>query len=199
MAELIPPEYRMRMAQRAHVVKWVFAGVAALAAAGGAIAYGAAWERGKAAEHAGLAAQFREKSVLITRSQELRGKRQELANRMSKIQELRDDKVLLSLLRNIAGSFSADDCLETVKIEAHGAKPDSAPNGAPAASDDAYAVHLSGITTNSTTLAALMTRLTQQNNPAINVVLENSHRDKMLDGQVMRFQILCEKPQPKGT
>ena len=118
---------------------------------------------------------------------------------MAKIQELRDDTVLLSLLRGIAGSFSDDDCLETVKIDAHGAKPDSAPAPAPNASDDRYAVHLSGITANSSTLAALMTRLTQQNNPAVNVVLENSHRDNVLDGQAMRFQIVCEKPTSKGT
>jgi hypothetical protein len=198
MAELIPPEYRLRMAQRRHIAQWAAGGVAALLLASGAVAYGVVWQRGKAAEHATLAAQFREKSVLITRSQELRSKRQDLANRMEKIQQLRDDKVLLSLLRNIAGSFSGEDCLETVKIEAHGAKPDASAGGASAA-DDAYAVHLSGITTNSSTLAALMTRLTQQNSPAINVVLENSRRDKVLDGQVMRFQIVCEKPTPKGT
>lgn len=196
MAELIPPEYRLRLAQRQHLAQWAVAGVVTLLLAGGAVAYGAVWQRGKAAEHADLATQFREKSVLITRSQDLRAKRQDLANRMQKIQQLRDDKVLLSLLRNIAGSFSSDDCLETVKIEAHGAKPDGA---AAAVADDAYAVHLSGITTNSTTLAALMTRLTQQNTPAINVVLENSRRDKVLDGQVMRFQIICEKPVAKGT
>lgn len=196
MAELIPPEYRLRLAQRQHLAQWAVTGVVTLLLAGGAVAYGAVWQRGKAAEHADLATQFREKSVLITRSQDLRAKRQDLANRMQKIQQLRDDKVLLSLLRNIAGSFSSDDCLETVKIEAHGAKPDGA---AAAAADDAYAVHLSGITTNSTTLAALMTRLTQQNTPAINVVLENSRRDKVLDGQVMRFQIICEKPVAKGT
>lgn len=198
MAELIPPEYRLKAAQRQQIARWAGAGVVALLLSGGAVAYGVAWQRGKAAEHADLAAQFREKSVLITRSQELRGKRQDLANRMAKIQELRDDKVLLALLRNVAGSFSTEDCLETVRIEAHGAKPDTAPSGA-VSSDDAYAVHLNGITTNSSSLAALMTRLTQQNSPAINVVLENSHRDKVLDGQVMRFQILCERPAPKGT
>jgi hypothetical protein len=190
-------EYRLRNAQRQHLAKWVTACVATLAFCGAALAYGVVWEKSKEREASLLAVQFREKSTLITRSQELRSKRQDLANRMEKIQELRDDKVLLALLRNVADSFSADDCLETVKIEAHGAHTDGTP--AAADSDDRYAVHLSGITTNSTTLAALMTRLTRQDNPAINVVLENSHRDKLLDGQVMRFQILCEKPSSQGT
>jgi hypothetical protein len=198
MAELIPTEYRLRHALQQQMAKWVIGGVLTVAVAGSGLAYAAMWKGSRQREAAKLAAEFHEKSTLITRSQELRTKRQDLANRMQKIQELRDDKVLLELLRGIADSFSTDDCLETVKIDAHGAKPDSSPGGA-AASDDRYAVHLSGITTNSTTLAALMTRLTKQNNPPVNVVLENSHRDKLLDGQVMRFQIVCEKPAPKGT
>lgn len=197
MAELIPPEYRLRNAQRQHLSRWVVIAAVTLVVCGGAIVSSVAWEKARERETALLAAEFRDKSTLITRSQELRSKRQDLANRMEKIQELRDDKVLLALLRSIADSFSADDCLETVKIDAHGARPDGTPPAGDA--DDRYAVHLSGITTNSTTLAALMTRLTRQDSPAINVVLENSHRDKLLDGQVMRFQILCEKPSGQGT
>ncbi|HVX83550.1 MAG TPA: hypothetical protein VH253_01910 [Phycisphaerae bacterium] len=198
MAELIPMEYRLRNAQRQHLAKWVTACVATLALCGAALGYGVMWEKSKERDAALLSAEFRDKSTLITRSQELRSKRQDLANRMEKIQELRDDKVLLALLRSVADSFSADDCLETVKVEAHGAHADGTPAAA-GDSDDRYAVHLSGITTNSTTLAALMTRLTKQDNPPINVVLENSHRDKLLDGQVMRFQIMCEKPGSQGT
>ena len=32
----------------------------------------------------------------------------------------------------------------------------------------------------------------------MNVVLENSHREAYLDGQVMRFQITCQRPLSKG-
>lgn len=195
MAELIPPEYRLRTAQKQHLEKWVMAGVVVLGLAAAGFGYTLAWEHKQQAAHKELAAQYLDKSALITRSQELRAKRQELANRMEKIQELRDDKVLLSLLGSIADSFSDQDCLETVKIDAHGVKAD----GGPATADDSYAVHLSGITASSASLADLMTRLTKKHTPAINVVLENSHRDKLLDGQVMRFQILCEKPGTSGT
>lgn len=44
-----------------------------------------------------------------------------------------------------------------------------------------------------------MTRLGQHTNPPINVVLEASHREPLLDGQVMRFQIVCEKTDSNGT
>ncbi len=44
-----------------------------------------------------------------------------------------------------------------------------------------------------------MTRLGQRTNPPINVVLESSRREALLDGQVMRFQIICEKADPRGT
>ena len=44
-----------------------------------------------------------------------------------------------------------------------------------------------------------MTRLGKNSTPAMNVVLETSRREAYLDGQVMRFQIVCEKPENKGT
>jgi hypothetical protein len=133
---------------------------------------------------------------MITQSDQLRARRQDLADKMQRIQELMDDKMLLSLLRNISGGFSGNDCLEYVSVNAHAIK-----NPAENKDGDAnlYTVRIHGITKDSASLAELMTRLGQQSSPAMNVVLESSHRRSVVDGQVMSFEILCEKPSNKGT
>ena len=195
MAELIPIEYRLRVATRKRLTAWILGCFVATLASGVALAYAFAWERQRTLTYESLREEHRAKSVLIAQSQELRNKRQNLASRMQKIQQLMDDRVLLALLRNISDGFSKNDCLEYVHIDARGATRTAA--GDPAG--DVYTVRVSGITANSATLAELMTRLTKQSNPPMNVVLEASRRDTFLDGQVMRFQIVCEKPDNKGT
>jgi Tfp pilus assembly protein PilN len=197
MAELIPIEYRLRAAQRELASQWLRRGVLVAIAAAACLIYTFGWFRQRSTEHDKLAAEFKEKSTLITRSDELRSRRQNLANRMQKIQELMDDKVLLSLLKNISEGFSGKDCLEFVSIDARA--QDAAPAPDKPAPDPHYVVRITGITQSSGTLAELMTRLGQRGNPPINVVLESSHREPLLDGQVMRFQIVCDKPDPKGT
>jgi len=197
MAELIPIEYRLRVAQRQQLAKW--AAVAALAAIVAAVGLSAVygWERKCAYEHDYLNAQYRDKSALITRSEDLRSSRQDLANRMQKIQKLMDDKTLLSLLRNISQGFSQKDCLEYVNIDAR-----ADDNGNPTRTEPGegrYIVRITGITENSTSLADLMTRLGKNANPPVNVVLQSSRREQVLDGQVMRFEIVCQQPDSKGT
>jgi hypothetical protein len=117
---------------------------------------------------------------------------------MQKMQELKDDKVLLSLLRNISEGFGNSDCLEYVSVEAHGARP----NGNEKSVDDkAYAVRINGITANDTSHADLLNRLTEigaKADPPIAITPESLKREKLLDGQVMRFQILCERPKTKS-
>ena len=194
MAELIPVEYRLRAAQKQLASQWMRRGILVAIAAAAGLTYTFGWFRERTVEHDKLAVDFKAKSALITRSDELRSRRQDLANRMQKIQELMDDKVLLTLLKNISDGFSGKDCLEFVSIDARA--QDAASADRPA-SDPHYVVRITGITQSSGTLAELMTRLGQQTNPPINVVLESSHREPLLDGQVMRFQIVCDKPDPK--
>jgi len=192
MAELIPLDYRLRVAQRQHIGRWLVACFGVLVIAGGSLAYAFARERAQSAQYESLLREYQQKSVLITRSQELRAKRQSLADRMNKIQTLMDDKTLLALLRNISSGFSESDSLEYIQVDARGTTKHGASDGS------TYVVRLTGITANSTTLADLMTRLSKQQTPAVSVQLEMSRRETFLDGQVMRFQIVCEKPENKS-
>ncbi len=192
MAELIPFSYRLRVMRRQQIRQW--ATVAAITAVIALASVGALciWERKCAAVNEALSAQYRDKSTLITRSQELRARRRDLANRMEKIQKLMDDRTLLSLLSNISNGFSAKDCLDYISIDARAQK-----NGGPAESasaDGRYVVHITGMTENSRTLADLMTRLGKTTDPPVNVVLQSSKRESLMDGQVMHFEITCEQP-----
>ena len=114
---------------------------------------------------------------------------------MQKIQKLMDDKTLLSLLHNISDGFSKKDCLQYINIDARADDKGNHNNAEPG--DGHYIVHVTGITESSTTLAELMTRLGRHTDPPVNVVLQSSKREPLLDGQVVRFEILCE--QPKGS
>ncbi len=192
MAELIPFNYRLRMMRRQQIRQW--ATVAAIAAVVSLASVGVSyfWERKCAAENEALAAQYREKSTLITRSQELRTRRRDLATRMEKIQKLMDDTTLLSLLSNISNGFSAKDCLDYISIDARAQK--NAVASGSESSDGHYIVHITGITENSRTLADLMTRLGKNTEPPVNVVLQASKREALMDGQVMHFEITCEQP-----
>jgi hypothetical protein len=161
------------------------------------------WERRQTAACNELAAAVQQNSMSIKKAEQLVATRQELANRMQKVEGLMEDKLLLSLLHNISEGFSSTDCLESINIDARvlvsHKKENQAAKDAPPP-EETYMVRISGITSNNATLADLVTRLSHQAAPAMNVVLESSKREQRLEGQVMRFQILCEKPRAdKGT
>ncbi len=60
--------------------------------------------------------------------------------------------------------------------------------------EDQYSVRLSGMTNNTSTLAQLMARLgAPDSKMPVSVMLERSMRENVLDGQVVRFQVTCEK------
>jgi len=168
--------------------------------AGGSLGYAYSWKQGKAAAYEALSRDFQEKSVLIQQSKELRARRLDLAARMQKMQELMDDRILLSLLRNISEGFSSSDCLEYVSIEAHATA--TSKDAKEANGEEKYSVRINGVTANDTSHADLLNRLTEigaKSNPPIVITPESLKREKCLDGQVMRFQILCEKPKPKNS
>jgi hypothetical protein len=193
MAELIPFEYRIRTMRWRQIKLWsIAAGLAAVISLGGVGAV-YMWQQRCATAYQGLVSQFKEKSALITRSQDLRSRRQDLANRMEKIQKLMDDRTLLSLLSDISNGFSPKDCLNYISIDSRAQK-----NGSNDA-DGRYVVHIVGITENSRTLADLMTRLGKNTQPPVNVVLQSSKREPYMDGQVMHFELTCEQPESKGS
>jgi hypothetical protein len=209
MAELIPLHYRLRVAQRRHLQRWTIGAGVAAAVSLASVTHAYLWQRQQTAVDNDLAAQVRDKSSAVVQSQRIVASRQELADKMQKIEQLMDDKTLLSLLKNISEGFSGTDCLEYIHIDARGKslpqaprtdKDAPAPAPAPAPAEDRYVVRISGITANSATLKDLVDRLSQRASPAMSVSLESSRRENMFDGQVMRFEIVCEKPQTdKGT
>jgi hypothetical protein len=208
MAELIPLHYRLRVAQKRHLQRWFIAGGLAVAVSLASVSHAFVWQHRQSTSERDLIAQVAEKSAALVDSQKIVLTRQDLAGKMQRVEQLMEDKMLLSLLKNVSEGFAATDCLENISIDARGkslpvAAAAPGPDGKPVAAEPAeerYAVRLTGITANNATLSDLVTRLSRQTSPAMNVVLESSKRENMFDGQVMRFEILCEKPRAtKGT
>jgi hypothetical protein len=198
MAELIPLEYRIQVARRRHISRWTMALIVTVLMVGGVLAYTVAWQQRQARELARLSDEFRAKSAVIAQAKELQSKRLDLAARMQKMQQLMDDKTLLSLLRNVSEAFSSSDMLSYISIDAHGGPRQSVPK---TQEDYKYSVRLTGVTASDTSHADLISRLTEigkKSSPPIEVNPESLRRENLYDGQVMRFQITCGKPEAKG-
>jgi hypothetical protein len=191
MAELIPLEYRVRMARRRHVRHWAGIVAAVAVLSGASLTYAYLWQRQHAQAFADASAQYRAKAALLEQAKDLRGRRQDLAAKMQKMQELREDAVVLSLLRNVSGAFTAADALESITIDA---RPGQGRTGA---GGQKYTVQLTGITATDGTHADLLSRLTAIGaaaDPPLAVTPESLRREPLFDGQVMRFVISGEKP-----
>jgi hypothetical protein len=202
MAELIPTHYRVRLVVRQRVRRWISAGFVIVAICGAAVTAAAVWAHASAAEVARLQAQYRSQATLIEMSKSVQDRAAQLADRMKRIEGLRDDKTLLALLRNVSAGFSELDCLEYLHVDARGPAPKT--SDAAAAADAAtdsdssrFIVRMSGITSTTGTLADLMTRMGKTSDPRMQVQLESSKREAYLNGQVIRFQLSCEKPKDK--
>jgi len=199
MAELIPMEYRIQVARHRHIRRWIVATCLAgiVAAAGLANAY--AWQQRQAQEFAVLEKEYKNKSGLIKQATDLQAKRLDLAARMQKMQSLRDDKTLLSLLKSVAGEFTDKDSLQYINITAHG-NAKGAPAKAPDGND--YAVRLVGITTDYTTHANLLDRLTDaghKSEPPLSLPPDSTRIEKVQEGEVVHFEIVGEAPKSKGN
>jgi hypothetical protein len=206
MAELIPVQYRLRTAQKQHLEKWMLIAIVAVGVALAGVTYTYMLARHEKSAMLARQTEYRQKASAIDQSRQVLARRQELANRMQKVEQLMDDKTLLSLLKNISEGFASSDCLEYINIEAKAKDGEKTNDNGKDKNKDKdvalangnYVVHITGITSNSATLADLVNRLSHQTTPAMNVVLESSHRETLMDGQVMRFEILCEKQAQKG-
>src|SRR6476660_3448080 len=120
MAELIPIHYRLRAAQKHHLHRWYIAGGITAAVALASVTHAFMWQLQQTAAEKELVAQVQQHSSALVKSQQIVASRQELANRMQKVESLMDDKMLLSLLKNISEGFASSDCLEYISIDARG-------------------------------------------------------------------------------
>jgi hypothetical protein len=151
------------------------------------------WKHGKAAEYARLEQQYRDSAVFIKQYNDLHARRDDLAARMKKMEDLRNDKVLLSLLHSVSSGFSDSDTLSYVHIDAHPVdkKPEEA----------RYSVRIRGITASDTTHSRLLERLTdigKKSRPPMVVPLGEKHLMQMFDGEVTSFDLTCDQPLAKG-
>jgi len=196
MAELIPLEYRIQAARQELVHRWITVGVVAAMIAGAGLATTFAWRARKTSALAALQKQYQSKSVLIAQAKELEARRVNLAERSHKLSALQNDNVLLSLLGIVSRSFSDNDCLQFVEVEAHDLQPGAKPT------EKEYSVRIRGITASDTTHSRLLENLTETGKkatPRIDVPLGEKQLKTMLDGEVTVFDITCKEPQTKGT
>jgi hypothetical protein len=197
VAELIPLEYRIRAARRVLIRRWIMVGTMTAVAAGAMFASTYMWKRQQAAECARLEQQYRDNSVLIKQYNDLRGKREDLSARMRKLEDLRNDKVLLSLLTSTVSCFAESDCLEYVCVDAYpGERRPDAKNAEPR-----YSVRIRGITVDDTSHSQLLERLTatgKKSDPPVKVPLGEKRLLPMFDGAVTSFDITCSQPLAKG-
>jgi hypothetical protein len=193
MAELIPLEYRIGVARARLISRWSTVLVVTVAVAAAALLSTYLWKRRQAAEYARLELQYRDSSAFVQQYNNLRAKRDDLAQRMQKLEDLRHDRVLLSLLHSVSSGFAEADCLEYVCIDAH--PPEKKPAGAK------YSVRMRGITADDGSHARLLERLTdigKKSQPPINVPLGEKHLFQLFDGTVTSFDITCDQPLAKG-
>ncbi len=190
MAELIPLEYRIGVAQRALIRRWGFVlGMTALVAA---VSFGSAynWQRTQLAEYNRINQDYNLKSVKKLDARQLIDRRAELAKKMATVQDLSQDELLPSLVRNISSQFTDNEMLDSLAVQAH-ARP-----GADKASGK-YFARINGVTVNDSTRADLVDRLTKagkQAVPAMSVSEESASVAKIMDGEAVRFQIACDEP-----
>jgi hypothetical protein len=196
MAELIPIEYRIEVARQALVKRWIFAGALVTVAAAAALVGAYAWQREKARIFEAQNQEYQKKLELVKQAQEIQHQRETLAARMQKLQALRDDNVVLSLLKSVTDSVSDSDCLSYLQINAN--LKDAAQVKNAAAS---YRVRLEGITNNDSTHSKLLERLTETGkkaDPPVEVPLGEREQRKVMQTEVTYFDITCAAPGARG-
>ncbi len=194
MAELIPVEYRIRVARAALVSRWSTLLIITVAVAAVALLQTYMWRRKQAAEFARLTRQCQDNAVFLTEYNDLRARRDDLAGRMKKMEDLQGDKVLLALLTGVSGGFAESDSLEFLRVVAHPADVKPA--------DARYSVRIRGITANDTSHSRFLERLTQiGKSPRLPLIvpLGEKHLTTLLDGEVTSFDITCEQPLVKAN
>jgi hypothetical protein len=198
MAELIPLEYRIRVARARLISRWFLVLIVTAGAAAAALVSTYVWRRQAAQQYARAVQEYQDKADILKQYGDLRAKRDDLAARMRRLQDLRTDKVLVSLLNNVSSCFSEADCLDYVSIEAH---PADGKSGDSRTVESRYSVRVRGITVDDTSHSHLLERLTvtgRKSDPPIQVPLGEKHLLQMLDGVVTSFDITCSQPLAKG-
>jgi hypothetical protein len=194
MAELIPLEYRIHVARHRLISRWLTAGIVVAAIAATALVSIYLWNRRQSTQYARLEAQYRDSAIYIKQFNDLKTRRGNLADRMRNMEDLRTDQFLLTLLHNVSASFSDEDCLHYICVDAYPAEKKNA--------DSKYSVRVRGITIDDLSHSQLLDRLTdmgKKSKPPLRVPLGEKHLQSILNGNVTAFDILADQPLAKGN
>lgn len=194
MAEMIPLEYRVSVARKSLIGRWITVGVLAVATAAAGVTYTYMWRKKQSDELTKTQAQYVISTALLKASRDVQASRDVLANKMIHMEQLQNDTLLLSLLKNVSLSFSDDDCVKFIRVDAHLAdqKPD----------DTRYQVRMYGITRDDTTHSKLLDRLTEMGKtaqPPLKLNLGEKHKTPILDGEATFFDLTCDTPSITAT
>src|SRR4051812_38372931 len=95
MAELIPLEYRVSVARKGLIRRWLIAGGIVTAAAIAGLTYTHLWERKQSQAYVEMQKSYDRTMALLKSARELQASREELAAKMARIERLQNDTVLL--------------------------------------------------------------------------------------------------------
>jgi hypothetical protein len=191
MAELIPLEYRLATAQSECMRRWgfVLALTAVMAGAGLFTAYNGQRKCRLAFEE--MKANYADRSMIKRESFRLIEQRKEIASRMSRIQKVQDDRTLLTLLASVTEQFSDNDVLEDIVLEVHGR------GGEERNPPGSFNVRVGAFTRSYDTWNELIDRLTKasaKSDPPMAIKPGSASDAKVLDGQVVKFQVSFDPP-----
>jgi len=187
MAELIPLEYRVSVARKKLIRRWLFAGGVVVAAAVAGLVYTHLWERKQSQAYVEMQKTYDRTVALLRSARELQASRDALAAKMARIERLKNDSIVLTMVRNVSSAFGDNDCLKFIRVDAH--------LGDPKAEEQRYQVQIHGITKDSTTHTNLLDRLTdigRKSNPPLKVNLGEKHTNKVNEVEVTFFDLTCE-------
>lgn len=191
MAELIPLNYRLRVASRRRIERWVLASLLTSGVCAAIFLSCLSVNIRARAVQAALHSEHTNLLPVLNRANEFCIRRAVMAERMATIQRLRDDKTLLAALTEISNGISTEvDHLDYIHLSNSVESPEADKDKKILPGTVAK---ITGITDNSTTMGELMTRLGQQTPSHMGVVLESSRSEKLLDGHIMRFQLTCQR------
>ena len=189
MAELIPLEYRIADAQRVLIRRWgIVLGLTALVAAG-SFGWVFNWQRQQLAAYTQIDREFNQKSVKKLDARQLIDRRAALARKMTTIEDLGKDDLLLAMMRYVTSQFSEVEVLDNLAIQAHAHVGENGGRG--------YFAHVTGVTVNDSTRSELVDRMTKSAKQSVlpmTVSAESTSVIKLLDGEAVRFEITCEEP-----
>ena len=195
MAELIPLEYRIAVSQKRLARRWGFISALALAVAVGGLVTAWRWQHKQYLAYAEVKQFYDHRAMIKVKAKSLIDQREDMANRMARLEEVQNDQTMLLLMQNITREFSDEDMLEDITLEVHGKLGEERnPPGS-------FTVIVNGITKSNITLSTLVSRLSKagaKSIPAMRVQPGSSSTGVVMGGNAVRFHVTFDRAATKS-